>query len=280
MRPEAECVLNLLAEIDEICSKYDIEYFCGGVFPRIVANKRDSVIEKGVIYAKVEDIGFLVEVLSKEVTEKREIEFANGYNNYPSFSARFIDTNTLFIDERTIGLCEKPGIHIEMIPILHCSSQAFFNDTGLYYGEKRIGQHDFFGALKKFSDTNTKELGKYYIQDATGSIKEIDLEIINDITDYKYCNQTIRLPRKIDAFNDVLYRKADGSVSVPSLPQSSKISSASISYKDFFVEAEIFDEEAKIIEEKLSVIDKLTEKIEKRDKIIRGVLREVKGLYD
>lgn len=278
MHQKTVVVLNLLQEIDQCCRDNNISYCCGGLFASALVQKKDLIIQQGAIYVDVNDISRLVELLGNNDKENREIELANGTNYYPSFSARYIDSATTFINNRTILSYEKPGIYIEILPVIHSDPDEGNEQSGLLFGDKRIKANNFYAAVDSFK-RERNETTHSYIQDATGEIKSFDDSLLQETETRFFNGYELQISRDIDTLFDVLYRKKGGIIKYPSFPLVDNIISAEVSYKDILNQIDDYEEWGSAIDSKLSIIDELNDRIDQREEKIQGILDEVRELY-
>ncbi len=278
MQQKTVVVLELMQEINKCCEENGIAYTCGGLFPRALVKHEDLIIQQGVIYVDVNDIRSLVELLGNSSKSNREIEFADGMNNYTFFSARYIDSSTTFINNRSILLYEKPGIHVEILPVIHTDPDEESGNDGLLFGNKRIKANSFYAAVDHYTKDRNEDAPSY-VQDATGEVKAFEHSLITDTEKRFFNGFEIQISKDINKLFDLLYLKEDGTVSYPRFPRIDNIITAEVSYKELMKSFGDIAEWGNIIDSQLSRIDELNNRIDQREEKIQGILDEVRQLY-
>lgn len=103
----------LLSELNEICQKEKIQYFLGGSLIENILNKKDAVSEVSyyIILHPADRIRF-INAVQKNLKPNRKLESFENNKNYPDFSIRYCNTDTIDFNLKAKGFYKFNGINI------------------------------------------------------------------------------------------------------------------------------------------------------------------------
>lgn len=129
-------ILNLLEEIKNICEKEGISFFLGGYIAE--GAEKYGTFFKGCCSAYIvmhpRDRKRFLRAMKHGIASNRKLESFETNRNYPDFSIRYTDTDTLFFNVREEGFYRNNGISITVYfvrPNAGTEIRQKFN-TGLY----------------------------------------------------------------------------------------------------------------------------------------------------
>ena len=118
---------KLLAELDDICNKEKIPYFLGGSLAAFALNLADRSKEISYyIIMRPNDRKRFIQAVKKHMPINRVLESFENSKNYPDFSIRYCDLNSVDFDLRTKGFYKANGINITIHFVRPIDKRKYF----------------------------------------------------------------------------------------------------------------------------------------------------------
>ena len=168
---EIEQVLwNLLSEVDDICKKYNIEYFLHESTGLSAVNFQSLVEEicHMEVCMRVPELLKFMDAFEKEHPEGRSLESWMTNSHYSSFSVRYVNDNTLFLDLVHDYAYQHYGLGVRILPLrdfpkLHVASRlATVKELGweMTYSEGHPEKGRKAEFSKKFVEKRIQKIGR------------------------------------------------------------------------------------------------------------------------
>lgn len=129
-------IFKLLQELDKICAQNNINYFLGGYLAAEAVELESFAPECCSAYIVLHplDREKFYTAVSKSLGKNRFLEAFENNGNYPDFSMRYGDTDTVVFDLREEGFYKYPGLNITVLFMQSFRKNKWLNklNMGLY----------------------------------------------------------------------------------------------------------------------------------------------------
>lgn len=304
--------LDLLKRFNKICRKNAIPYIVSGVLAKVVYSRNLQNLAAIQVFMKSEDMLKFVEYVEEHPSKNFTLEHYGTNPRYPFFTVRYVDKRTTLIDSTQSLAYRKCGINIEIVPIrsidrkpschLRIKEQAkmLFDSEYAVWARKGIPWPKRM-ILKLFrgqpKDESALHKGRKLLEDLCRSCnpapdsaefcvvlpgidssrKVLAASMLGRVKHRPCLDCKIRLPRKIGAYIEALYRTEDG-YAYPNGTTAATIALTSVAYNAYKVK------NAKTMLKKMSLdnhqIAEREGKTMKRIETIEAAWEKVRAIYD
>ncbi|MDO5118091.1 MAG: hypothetical protein Q4D34_06355, partial [Eggerthellaceae bacterium] len=198
MRDYTDRALTLVGELGDACAECGFGYLAGGLIPRAVHERKCFDFAKAEIYVPAGSFNKLYRHVESNLGENRALESYRDNENYESFSFRYVDTSTTYIELARFGQYRYPGISVEVKPLLE-GTEAL---EGVYEGFRAVpaGKLAYAGRLlskeaaERLCDAGKAAADEYAFENANGELAACSSDAIDSCVQQVYLGHPVSVP--------------------------------------------------------------------------------------